>query len=65
MIPHAFRVGPRRNILFSLGSALLSRPRGVGLWFLGVCKFHPLNFGAVTFPKCKLDQVASLPDILQ
>lgn len=31
MTPHAFGVSPRRSILFSLGSALLSRPWGVGL----------------------------------
>lgn len=44
MIPQAFGIRPRRRISFSLGSALLFRPWGVGLWLLGACKFDPLNF---------------------
>lgn len=43
MTPHAFGISPGQNILFSLGSALLSRPWGGGLWFLSVCKCYPLN----------------------
>lgn len=44
MIPFVLRISPRRSVLFSLGPVLLSHPRGVGLWLLGIHKFYPLNF---------------------
>lgn len=60
MTPHAFGVSPRRSILFSLGSALLSRPWGsrfIISWCLQVlpsellrCDLSEMQIGPGCFP---------------